>query len=167
MYDSITGWIRTAVPMAIGWILTWLAKRYEIVLDAETASTVTSSVTFLVGLGWYTAVRALEARWPRAGVLIGAAKQPTYAETKRHVDARIKALGQMPLSDFEAAVAADPELVPEDERDGCACDDLEGDRFVTAPWPNPPAVSGPALAETVPLEASLIIDEFPPYDESV
>lgn len=152
MNDKITAWIRTTVPMLIGALLTWLAKTYEIVLDAETTATVATAATFAVSVAWYTLSRALEARWPRLGVLLGVARPPVYGETEKAVRARLQALAELPLPEYQAAVAANPAQIPSDERDGCTgCDDHDGHATTAAGLPiRPVAVESP------------FVDEYPP-----
>lgn len=75
MSDWIVSLIRTYVPLAVGVVVSWLARNNIVTVDgASAASTFTAVV---VGL-YYAAARLLEKRWPKAGWLLGAAKAPTY-----------------------------------------------------------------------------------------
>lgn len=78
MSDKVISWVRTAVPIAIGVFVTWLATQAGVVLDADTSAALSSATTGLVITVYYTAVRWAESRWPAVGWLLGAAKAPVY-----------------------------------------------------------------------------------------
>lgn len=85
MSDKLTSWIRTAVPIAIGVLVTWLATRLGVVVDADTSAAITSGVTGLAITLYYSLVRWAESRWPAAGWLLGAAKAPVYVQPADNV----------------------------------------------------------------------------------
>lgn len=72
--DIGAGLIRTITPYATAYIVTWLAKK-GMVANAEE---VNAQFSLVAGSVWYAAVRALEQKWPKAGWLLGVAKQPKY-----------------------------------------------------------------------------------------
>jgi hypothetical protein len=68
--------IRTAVPYITAGVVAYLAERG---LDADAAQ-VNAAVVTIGGSLWYTIVRVLEQKWPKAGWLLGSPKQPTYSK---------------------------------------------------------------------------------------
>ncbi len=64
--------------MAIGGLLSWLAVEHGIVVPAGLANEATIWLTGAVVTGYYGLIRALEKRWPRIGILLGAARKPLY-----------------------------------------------------------------------------------------
>lgn len=78
MSDYIVSLIRTWTPVGVGLALTWLAREANIVLDEDTSAMASAVAVALVSGAWYAVARALEARVPALGVLLGAAKAPAY-----------------------------------------------------------------------------------------
>lgn len=78
LHDYLISLIRTAVPVAIGTVLASLASRAGIVLDADSSTQLVAATVALVVLAYYALVRALEARWPFLGVLLGKPAAPVY-----------------------------------------------------------------------------------------
>lgn len=81
MSDAIVAWIRTTVPIAVGSgavaVSTWLADHQIGWIHLDSATAGATAAGLAVG-AYYTIVKWLETRWPRVGVLLGKAKQPTY-----------------------------------------------------------------------------------------
>lgn len=77
MNDLVTSIIRTIVPSVVGAVLAFLAAR-GIELDAQAAANLTGFLTALLGSLYYVVVRLIERKHPKAGVLLGKAKQPEY-----------------------------------------------------------------------------------------
>jgi len=75
--------LRTAVPAAIGALLSWLAVEHGIVVPEGLSNEATIWLTGGVVTLYYGIVRALEKRWPRIGILLGAARKPLYVEPRR------------------------------------------------------------------------------------
>lgn len=75
--NYLTSGIRTGVPGLIGALLAWLASAH-INAPAGTDHWLTALLTFVLLLGYYLAVRALESRWPQLGWLLGTPTKPTY-----------------------------------------------------------------------------------------
>lgn len=75
--DFVASLIRTGVPYIVGLALAWLATKglnvpaaYEPVIDSVAA--------FGIGTGYYAIVRAVEAKFPKAGWFLGVPKKPVY-----------------------------------------------------------------------------------------
>lgn len=81
MVDSL---IRTWVPIALGYGLSWLATNYSwLGLPERPSATMALTVGALVSAGYYWAARTVERRWPAVGrwlVSLGlTSARPTYA----------------------------------------------------------------------------------------
>lgn len=76
-HDLVVSLIRTVVPVIVGSVLGWLAAR-GLDLGPEAAAGVIPAVTGLCIVGYYSAVRWLETRHSRAGLLLGRTAQPVY-----------------------------------------------------------------------------------------
>lgn len=77
MSNYLTSLIRTGVPAIVGAALSWLALR-GLDVPAGDRESITAAATVVVLLAYYAAVRALEHRWPRLGVLLGKPTAPSY-----------------------------------------------------------------------------------------
>lgn len=77
MSDVVTSVIRTIVPSIVGAVASFLAAK-GIDVDAEAVAGLTSFLTALFAGIYYVVARLLEKRYPKAGYLLGATKQPTY-----------------------------------------------------------------------------------------
>lgn len=74
--NTVLSFIRTFVPIIVGFLVAW-AQPFGIEVDTEAA------IAFLTALAtavYYTVARLLESKWEKAGWLLGAPKQPIYAE---------------------------------------------------------------------------------------
>ena len=84
--DYLVSVVRTVVPLAFGAGLAKLAKLGGWTLDPDVTATLTDHVTatavIVCTAGWYAIMRALEAKWPMAGLLLGYIKQPSYEKPK-------------------------------------------------------------------------------------
>nr|PZN20457.1 MAG: hypothetical protein DIU80_20245 [Chloroflexota bacterium] len=78
MSDAILSLIRTYMPLAVGVAVTYLARELGVVLDEDTSAMASSAAVAVVTAVYYAAARALESRWPALGVLLGAARAPSY-----------------------------------------------------------------------------------------
>lgn len=76
--DFLISVIRTAVPVAVGAVLAWLASRAGIILDADSSAALTTSAVAVSVAVYYALARALETRWPWLGVLLGRRAKPVY-----------------------------------------------------------------------------------------
>jgi len=76
--DGVVSLIRTYVPLGVGLAVTYLARELGVVLDEDTSAMASSAAVAVVTAVYYAAARALESRWPALGVLLGAAKTPSY-----------------------------------------------------------------------------------------
>lgn len=70
--------VRTYVPIGVGAVLAWVAIHFGFTVDEKTQTTLVLLVTALLQAGYYLIVRALEAKWPRLGVLLGVPAKPHY-----------------------------------------------------------------------------------------
>jgi TRAP-type C4-dicarboxylate transport system permease small subunit len=78
--DYIVSLVRTYVPVGVGVALTFLARELGVVLDEDTSAMAATVSVALVSAAWYAAARALEARFPALGVLLGAPRAPEYVK---------------------------------------------------------------------------------------
>lgn len=76
----LPSFVRTLVPIIVG-VIVGQAARIGLDLDE---GLVTAIVTATAGAAYHAAVRWIETRWPKAGVLLGYARAPQYK--KRDVD---------------------------------------------------------------------------------
>lgn len=76
--DGVVSLIRTYVPLAVGVAVTYLARELGVVLDEDTSAAASAVAAAVVTAVYYAAARALESRWPALGVLLGAARAPSY-----------------------------------------------------------------------------------------
>lgn len=73
--------VRTVVPMAVGFVLAFLAS-HNVHASAEFTQNLTGLLTVVLGAAYYTLAHLLQSRWPLAGLLLGSTARPTY--TGRH-----------------------------------------------------------------------------------
>lgn len=69
--------IRTVVPLAVGWVV---ARLVMAGVDVSSESLEMALVSVLSG-AWYALARALELKFPWAGVLLGYKTAPTYTQS--------------------------------------------------------------------------------------
>jgi uncharacterized membrane protein (DUF441 family) len=74
--DVLVSLVRTIVPAIVGTVLAWLASRG---LDLTSYSNAVNAalVPLFIAL-YYALVRLAERKWPIAGILLGARRQPKY-----------------------------------------------------------------------------------------
>jgi hypothetical protein len=75
--NTVTGLIRTWVPIVVGGAFAWLATQ-GLALDGETQAGAIVALTGLTQAVYYTLVRLLEEQWPAVGWLLGKASTPAY-----------------------------------------------------------------------------------------
>ncbi len=79
--DLGASYIRTYVPVIIGWLLTFAAgvldKLQDFGLNVDSAQAKSAVTVAVIGL-YYGAVRLLEMKFPKAGWLLGLPSQPQY-----------------------------------------------------------------------------------------
>ena len=78
--DTVLSFIRTFVPVIVGALVAWL-QPLGIQIDTVAAASIATAVFTAV---YYTAARLLEKHFPKAGWLLGAPRQPVYAEEVTH-----------------------------------------------------------------------------------
>lgn len=72
-------YIRTFVPIAVGYVLSWAFRRWGFILDEGSTQLAAQSLTALLTAIYYFVIRALERVSPAFGWLLGLATQPKYA----------------------------------------------------------------------------------------
>jgi hypothetical protein len=81
MNSFVTSFIRTYVPIVVGAVVSYLVT-LGIQLDAETQAGMVVTLTGVSQAVYYAIARFLESKFPKAGVLLGSAKQVVYRENK-------------------------------------------------------------------------------------
>jgi hypothetical protein len=76
--DKLASLVRTGTPYLVGLLLTWLGRKYGVVLDDNTSAQISSGLAVLAGSVYYLLVRLAEAKWQRVGWLLGWNVPPTY-----------------------------------------------------------------------------------------
>lgn len=85
MSNTVVSLIRTYVPLGVAVLVGWLASLGVAVSD-DAQSALVMGIGALAAALYYAGVRLAEKRWPWVGLLLGAAKAPTYIdETGKHV----------------------------------------------------------------------------------
>ncbi|MCP3937769.1 MAG: hypothetical protein GY708_20650 [Actinomycetia bacterium] len=74
MNEIVVSWIRTVVPHVVGMLVT-VAAGYDIAIDGPSLELVAVGA---LASAYYALVRMAEARWPKAGWLLGYPAAPTY-----------------------------------------------------------------------------------------
>lgn len=70
--------IRTGVPIAVGFLLTWLSSTLHFVINPGSEPGLVALAVFLVSSAYYALVRLLEKKWPKLGALLGYPEKPVY-----------------------------------------------------------------------------------------
>jgi hypothetical protein len=86
--------VRNAVAVGVGSGVAYLARRADIIIDAETSAGLTQAFTATVIGVYYIVVRLLETRVAAFGWLLGLAKLPTYPSPTNTVP--VPASGSVP-----------------------------------------------------------------------
>lgn len=76
--DVLASLVRTAVPYGVGLVLAWLARKYDIIIDENSAAGLSATLAVIAGSVYYVLIRALESRFPGFGWFLGLAIPPTY-----------------------------------------------------------------------------------------
>jgi hypothetical protein len=88
--NFVVSLIRTYVPIAVGVVLTWLARKAGIVLDEGTGAMASVVAVAVISAVYYTLARAVEERFPVIGkilVALGFGSAPAYG--KRVIPGRV------------------------------------------------------------------------------
>lgn len=78
MSDLIISYIRTYVPKLVAVAVSWVAIHWGIVVPESISGELAVLLTGAVFAVYYGVVRALEARWPWFGKLLGRKAAPVY-----------------------------------------------------------------------------------------
>lgn len=79
MNNYVVSLIRTYVPVGVGAVVAFLVAR-GLKLDPQVTTGVTALLTAGITAAYYAGVRALEAKFPWAGVLLGHTAKPSYGK---------------------------------------------------------------------------------------
>lgn len=93
--DFLNGAIRTYMPLVVGAVVTVLSK-LGVILDHEAIEGLEEFIGLLAAGIWWTAVRALERKWPRIGVLLGSTKKPIYVAPQEAEVYNISSMSEVP-----------------------------------------------------------------------
>lgn len=80
--DFGTSIIRTVTPIVVGAIIAFFASK-GIKLDAQASDSLAVFLQALFTGLYYICVRLLEARFPKAGLLLGSRKTPEYTSSDK------------------------------------------------------------------------------------
>jgi hypothetical protein len=75
--------IRTYTPVLVGLVLAFLTTHFGIHPDAGTAAGLTAVLAAIFTGIYYAGVRALEKKYPKAGVLLGHTAKPLYVKAAK------------------------------------------------------------------------------------
>lgn len=78
--DLIASVFRTVVPAVVGFVLTLLARKWGVIIDDNTSTSLTAALVVVVTAVYYSVVRILEAQFPWLGILLGWKATPTYSD---------------------------------------------------------------------------------------
>ena len=78
--DQLAAYIRTYVPMAVGWVLAYLTLNYGFEVSAETELALASGLGGVLAAAYYFAANLLSKRWPAAQWLLGYNQTPSYGD---------------------------------------------------------------------------------------
>lgn len=81
MLNFYTSVVRTIVPIIVGSILAFFASKNYQFDDSFTTALDTALQGVFIGL-YYIVVRFFEAKFPKAGLLLGSLKKPQYTENQ-------------------------------------------------------------------------------------
>lgn len=73
---------RTYAMLAAGAFITWLARRWNVILDADSSQALAIGMMGVVSAIYYTIVRLLEQKSRVFGWFLGLAKQPKYVNSE-------------------------------------------------------------------------------------
>lgn len=74
-------YIRTFVPLGVGWLLSWAFRRGGFILDENSTQLASQALTVVLTAIYYFLVRLAEKAVPQLGWFLGLATQPKYAPT--------------------------------------------------------------------------------------
>lgn len=77
--DYAVSVVRTVTPFLVGLIVGTFGSEIAGLNEA----TLTPIISGIVGAAYYAAVRALEHKWPKMGVLLGWVTTPTYSKPQK------------------------------------------------------------------------------------
>lgn len=102
MNNAIVAYIRTGVPILVGYLLTLLAQSTGVIIDDGSKASLVTGLTALVIAVYYILFHLLEQYVPQLGWFLGYAKSPAYVGVAGDKPAVIT---DVPSSDPSAVVA--------------------------------------------------------------
>jgi hypothetical protein len=76
--DAVAAAWRKAVAVGVGWFLTWLMRRWNIVLDEQSSQMAVMAAVAVTAAIYGALVNFLEVKLPWLGWFLGLAQQPKY-----------------------------------------------------------------------------------------
>lgn len=77
MSDFIISFIRTAVPMLVGTVSSYLITK-GVEVTPELQIQLIGLLTSVISLAYYSLARLLETKYPKLGIMLGIPKTPIY-----------------------------------------------------------------------------------------
>lgn len=106
--NMIPSLIRTYVPLAVSFLVGWLAS-LGIDLSGEQQTALTGIIGTVVAAVYYALVRLLEKKFPALSVLLGSSKQPRYAP--KSADGKAHVVTSAPIAGAQFSVSSEPGTV--------------------------------------------------------
>lgn len=78
MQNYFTSVVRTVVPYAVGWLVSWALVTFGITVPDDVRISLEGFLTFAIGTAYYVIVRKLEAKHEWVGWLLGSPNPPEY-----------------------------------------------------------------------------------------
>ena len=78
--NQLAAYIRTFVPMAVGWVLAFLALNYGFEVSAETELALATGLGGFLAATYYFLVNLVAKKWPAAQWLLGYNQTPSYGD---------------------------------------------------------------------------------------
>lgn len=75
---QIPALVRTYVPLAVGFLISWLAT-LGVNVNSDGRTALVSGVTAVITAVYYTVAHALETRWSVFSLLLGSTNTPSYS----------------------------------------------------------------------------------------
>jgi hypothetical protein len=80
--DALAAAWRKIVAVGVGWFLTWLMRRWNIVLDANSSQDLVMGVVAVTAAIYGALINFLELHVPWLGWFLGLARQPKFVDQK-------------------------------------------------------------------------------------
>lgn len=80
MNDFTIGHVRTYVPVVVGYVVTYVATNWGIIISEDTSRSVSLAILSAIAVAYYAVIRRLGKKYPMVEKMLGAANQPGYTE---------------------------------------------------------------------------------------